>query len=829
MKVSEIVKYTEWIPSQDYHSSKPEVSFLMPTFRRNKSGLFTRAVNSVLNQELDNIELIIVDDGSTDGTFEQIVRIMKHDKRVSCLHHPRNVGLPAISEYEAFKKARADYFAFAFDDFEFRPGSIKHLLEFSRKENTFFAHGYAHLFYDNPKSNKNGYLVLGRDHTIQSSLNSTNSIANSSTLVHRRVLENIGLYDPHICMVRLCDWDLWRRIAQDYVISFLDLFVGNEYGPSTNDSIGKTTLMDSWLVNEWSKAKRNHLLRPEAFEDYDVLEIPGHISTRGKAVINDLCYLFKDKYWFELKPKPYITKKRKDKGTYITDKPAEGNILVIAGNYNASVSLYFDYLPEDISQRVRVIQYNHFSLEEMVHASAVIFVRQLLEPATKVWIETAQLLRIPCYYYIDDNLIALSEEDGEESTAIHDYSLSNVRNSLSSFNGVLLSTKKLIEYFERNSIHDHLMYYPPIAKYLNKRTLMEKTHGDRTLRIAFMGGWHRIDNFNKYVLPAIQRLSEHRRIELLVPYSQQDVYRIKANENTVVKRIERTISYNAMLMKYQANKIDILVHPNSNSINNEFKTMNVLINSMLLGAIPILSKDEPYKNLEGLGVAILCENDENEWFSAISDISSNRGRRTEYLDNLADYCRTNFSGSENSSVLRMILGKHKSPSQLEVEHRYRILLQLQRTKAQIGPATQITPQLVHSNIIASRKIEKYKKCRIFVDHSNLSSITIFLGTHQKECSGTIKMILRSLDRSNTILRESEIELESIYDNGPAVFYFKPIENTENSFFNIDFVTNYKSGSNKISIYEHKSEESKYLRYLKARLMRSRQLYYLINT
>ncbi|MEI6757333.1 MAG: glycosyltransferase family A protein [Chlorobium sp.] len=79
---------------------KPLVSVIMPTF--NRAGHLEKAVQSVLSQSFDNWELIIVDDGSSDNTFETLepfiarfpnIRYMKHKNRKAALS--RNAGIQA--------------------------------------------------------------------------------------------------------------------------------------------------------------------------------------------------------------------------------------------------------------------------------------------------------------------------------------------------------------------------------------------------------------------------------------------------------------------------------------------------------------------------------------------------------------------------------------------------------------------------------------------------------------------------------------------------------------------------------------------------------------
>ena len=99
MKVRDLIRDTVWHPGSGYDAATtPRVSVLLPTFCRGQSGLFSRAVEGVLKQTLTDLELIIVDDASTDGTAGLIREFMARDGRVSCLTHPTNIGLPAISE-----------------------------------------------------------------------------------------------------------------------------------------------------------------------------------------------------------------------------------------------------------------------------------------------------------------------------------------------------------------------------------------------------------------------------------------------------------------------------------------------------------------------------------------------------------------------------------------------------------------------------------------------------------------------------------------------------------------------------------------------------------
>lgn len=74
---------------------KPEVSVLMPVY--NGAEYVERAADSILRQTLKNLELIIIDDGSTDDTWTVLEKLAERDKRVHLFRNNNNVGIPGTS------------------------------------------------------------------------------------------------------------------------------------------------------------------------------------------------------------------------------------------------------------------------------------------------------------------------------------------------------------------------------------------------------------------------------------------------------------------------------------------------------------------------------------------------------------------------------------------------------------------------------------------------------------------------------------------------------------------------------------------------------------
>lgn len=273
MRVKDLISDATWVPGFSYNEKqKVSVSFIMPVYSK-KNGLLEKAVHSVLSLDIPDLELIFVDDDSIDGTSEFIAETMKQDGRVSCIKHAQNVGLPAISEWEGILKARGEYIAFAFDDVIFEPTGILKLLQIAKDGQHKFVHGFMRIYFNDP--------VLGmtyfehcrpgtKDYSFDK-LQSLNTIAQSSILIHRSVFDEVGCFDPHIAIARVCDWDLWQRVSKKFPLNAHDIFVASEYGPTQSLSLGNSYLYDYFAVHEYERQYRDIALRPENYGDWDVI------------------------------------------------------------------------------------------------------------------------------------------------------------------------------------------------------------------------------------------------------------------------------------------------------------------------------------------------------------------------------------------------------------------------------------------------------------------------------------------------------------------------------------------------------------------------------
>ena len=77
-------------------SKLPIVSVIMPVF--NSERLLPQAIQSILDQTFQDFELIIIDDGSNDNSWEIASSFQKNDSRIKAVKQPKNQGVAATSK-----------------------------------------------------------------------------------------------------------------------------------------------------------------------------------------------------------------------------------------------------------------------------------------------------------------------------------------------------------------------------------------------------------------------------------------------------------------------------------------------------------------------------------------------------------------------------------------------------------------------------------------------------------------------------------------------------------------------------------------------------------
>lgn len=752
MRVKEILQNASlWYPSGDNKSATPLVSVLLPTWARAKSGLFEQAVRSVLSQTIRELELIIVDDCSVDGTSELIKEFMRKDPRVSCIRHTYNIGLPAISEYEAYCKARGEWIAFIFDDNEWERDAIEKLLKCAKKENVKAVAGKYKLFtgkdceqFENPAL----WIDLGGRKECVSEITFTNTIANGSVMLHRDVLEDVGLYDPHVSITRLCDWDLWKRISCKYRFGITDELIGREKGFALGDSLGNSRKMDTWVACEQMMSNRNEKLRPDAFEECEVFGTDDANSPFFCRHIVDNAEQYRAKKWFHADDNELCEAAIRGK------KKWEGKrIAYLFPEYlNASSELSWFRLNEKGSKyivrpyQIASGQYNAWSMAD------VVVIERWMGPLTNAVLQWANSMEIPCYYYNDDNFEKLKEDlrGTAEYDVIEQLAKEQTPKILEQFSGIIVSTENLRQYYLKKQLKQRIGVFPPL---MPSDDMMQPYHPpvDKTINIAFLGGSFRTSELIKSVIPALIHISEERSICLHCPEDvmvsiEKAVYcksrekmedcLLEVSDHFTVCSFKRMLSLSLCLSELKQRNISIQIHCGSSMSNNRYKSCNALINATTLGAVLIATKDMPYTEIESSHAFLMAENGVDAWEKALKQAMDAQKHQKIYQA-AVEYCKARYAPSVGEAALDQIFMDNQS---LQVEglvdrmakqmEWLRIQLHLKTVKAPVSSDCGMTSNIVSGGLFrqANDLVAYVPKRRVqrVVEHIRKPSISEML-------------------------------------------------------------------------------------------------------
>ena len=186
----------------------PLVSVLMTV--HNGQRYLAESVASVLRQDMDDFELVVVDDGSTDGTPDILENLSARDSRLR-VRGQSNRGIPK-SANEGLSMCRGQYVARLDSDDLAKPDRLRRQVEFLEREDVVCVGSWFDLIDERGR-----FLTVLKppeeDHEIQRlALAGHGSICHPCAMIRRGALERIGGYDEHFALA--CDLDLWLRLGE---------------------------------------------------------------------------------------------------------------------------------------------------------------------------------------------------------------------------------------------------------------------------------------------------------------------------------------------------------------------------------------------------------------------------------------------------------------------------------------------------------------------------------------------------------------------------------------------------------------------------------------
>lgn len=189
------------------------ISIVLPTFNGEK--YIKRAIDSILNQTISDLELIIVNDYSTDSTLQIIYEIAKADSRVHVINNEKNEKLPKSLNI-GFSQAKGEYFTWTSDDNIYHIDALEKMqLYLENNKEIDIVYAPYNLINENDE-------VIGYSSEIDGQYDKLyeGNMIGACFLYKRSVHEKLKGYDEEKFLVE--DYDFWLRALRCFRYGFIN-------------------------------------------------------------------------------------------------------------------------------------------------------------------------------------------------------------------------------------------------------------------------------------------------------------------------------------------------------------------------------------------------------------------------------------------------------------------------------------------------------------------------------------------------------------------------------------------------------------------------------
>src|SRR3954447_12303070 len=589
---------------------RPVVSVILPTWRRREGGLLQRAIESVLAQGFGDLELIVVDDGSTDGTADLLAEMQAADARLVHVRHELNCGLPALRVNAGIELARGRFVAFQFDDDEWLEGALEALVAAARES-------------EEPALVCGGSLLVGPGDEERElpgaavnllTLSFQNRIANNAALLPRAAFEICGLYDPHVGMRRFCDWDLWLRCAHKLPIVTVDRRVSKAHVATDGSAIGVAVPADQPLFRYLNAIPRDHLLAPGRWRDY---EVDG--SRIGEVeVLRDLRRRLEEEHVRPFRRRLRHAFPQISSTPPPAPAPPARSLLYTIDAYYPSVELCMGHY-DLLSYRRGLAKMYYQPLFQIGpdwgrDIDLLLLIRTTMGPAATV-AKDGLVAGIPVGYYLDDDLLSLYELGPPydvlgPGTPRHASMIEQLQRV-----DAVWATRPLIA----ESVRPHNPRILPHNGAVPAAWLPAALRPRGTpVRVGHVGGGFRIAEFSR-LWEALRRLAAEFGDRLIFEFWGVDVSALPPLASPVEQR-PYVHSYHLFMRRLRESRFDVLLTPlNDHPRSHRAKTENKYYHTAVAGALGVFSDVPPYAPLPHGVTCLKTTNDPDAWYAAVRE------------------------------------------------------------------------------------------------------------------------------------------------------------------------------------------------------------------
>jgi len=253
------------------------ISVIIPTY--NRSEFIEQTINSVLNQTKMPNEIIIVDDGSTDNTYEIIAKLIdiypciKYIKQTnSGVSNARNTGIiNSINNWLCFLDS---------DDI-WNENKIEEQINFHTNNPTvLFSHSDEVWKFNTKIIKKKKHQLKPSGDCFLENINNT-LIGASTIMIHKSIFEKVGLFDENLIACE--DFDMWLRILYHYELGYIDEELIIKVAGHSNQLSFITPMMDKYRIIALEK----HIKSKYKKEVINLIKIKCNILIKGAVKYNN--------------------------------------------------------------------------------------------------------------------------------------------------------------------------------------------------------------------------------------------------------------------------------------------------------------------------------------------------------------------------------------------------------------------------------------------------------------------------------------------------------------------------------------------------------------
>lgn len=247
-----------------YNKAIEEISVIIPTY--NRCDLLKRAINSVIKQTITPKEIIIVDNGSTDQTYQMVSSLFPEINYF--IEKKRGVS---AARNKGILESKSKWIAFLDSDDAWKPTKLEKQMEYS----VFNQDKYRIIHTDETWYRNKKFLNQLKKHKKSGGNIFKNSlqlccISPSSVVLKKQIFDDYGLFDENL---EVCeDYDMWIRITAKEEVGFLDSPLVLKYGGHSDQLSKKFWGMDRFRIKSLEKNLKNeHFSKSQKINVLDTL------------------------------------------------------------------------------------------------------------------------------------------------------------------------------------------------------------------------------------------------------------------------------------------------------------------------------------------------------------------------------------------------------------------------------------------------------------------------------------------------------------------------------------------------------------------------------